>query len=557
MGKGAENGHLYQNGRNGSMLALRAHTHHLDSKTVRLMHIAGAYTQSPESPLEAMEAVATLPESTQFIQDEHLEPTIAIDRLEEPAKQPEIIEKVGAPVIELSMYEPGSRSFVGLVDRMFGLSKNDLLQQDQLYELINPVSEEEKLDEAERQPGSEVILYRKAERERLAREYPAPVLEENFYQFIADAYGIKDRMAAQRFYEGTMNLTNDVFDGIRKEILPFSKGRLGLRNEIDPPQHYPSRLFYLLVSPNTDPVLRYEAQRSLTTFPVAAEFINQMWNSKLRAKLNDIMFLLDEQMFEGMTGEAHARPVHAWHDETTGRVNRIDEPNSTKKPPQNARLKQHGILMRDMLDMDERAWIDLDEKNLATAIRKSIIKAGDPKEAKTKNRKLGVIAPLDDATDLARLVFAVDGGTDQVMRVMARFRELIEEQENYEFLSEVVSVTEDHKTNGRGGQSAHVKFKRLQVQFEDLPIPVEVQFYDMRRYLNSQLAVGKKKSNGQYDGGAHDLYNKYRLWKIFRTVYPESIYPDPEDETYEQMAMHYTDQLAADLLERTLEGKAA
>lgn len=579
-----ENGNGYQNGgRNGSMLALRAHARHLDSETIRLMHSAGAYGSAPESSPElgVAEVIGIIndnlsqPEpSPLIIEDNTFDhwkfPNGVVDAgmVDEKASTPlinqpttetkiELAQETGAPVIELSMYEPGSRSFVKLVDRMFGLSESGLLTQDELHEAINPKREEEKLEDAERKPGHEVILYRKAERERLAKMYPAAILDENFYKFIEEAYGITGDVAKERFYEGTMNLTNEVYDGWRQEILPFSKGRLGLRNEIDPPQHFPSRLFYLLISPNTHPDLRYEAQRSFTTFPIGAELISQMWNYRLRGKLNDIMAVLDEQMFEGMTGEAHSQPINAWHDEGTGRVNRIDGPDSKKKPPQNARFKQHGILMRNILDMDEMAWIDLDEKNLATAIRKSLIKAADPEEAKEKNRPLGVVAPLDDATDLARLVFAVNGGSEEVLRVMNRFREIIEDPENYEFLSEVESIKEDHKTNGREGQSAHIKFKRLQLKFEDLPIPVEVQFYDIQRYLNSQLAIGRKKKDGQYDGGAHDLYNRYRLWGMFRTVFPESIYPNPEDKTYEEMAMEYTDQLAVDLLERVLEGKAA
>lgn len=464
---------------------------------------------------------------------------------------------VGEPILrsglEVSLFELGSTSFRNMLITAYGLSTPDFPPTEGLADAIKLRGDASLFRGAEQGSVDEVVLLRLTERERVNKLYPTSQLDSNFFAFLRKTYGITSDTELQKFYHDNMDYASNFFRWYISKVHPQSKNHLSQRNEVDPPPADPSRLFQLLVSRNSSDALKIEVQRIFAAFFISCEFTSRQWETRLRGKLNNIIAALDERMFAGQTGEAHNVSILAWHNSKTGRVINMQDPT---KPlieiPEDARLKEHKLRMRQILGTGERVWIDLDEKGIYSSMAKSVHKAANAQAEPTNGRtgRKGSILPVRDAVDLCRLVIVANGDVSMRDDVLKKLVEVVSASESYEFLDDVEWIKRDDKTHKKS-KSRSYKHRRVQIKFADLPIPVEIEVFDVQNYLNSQLAVGKKV-RGHYDGEAHELFEFIKLAELNSLFFPESEWGNLQPEIDRQ-----EDAIAIDILERTLEARAA
>lgn len=85
-----------------------------------------------------------------------------------------------------------------------------------------------------------------------------------------------------------------------------------------------------------------------------------------------------------------------------------------------------------------------------------------------------------------------------------------------------IEIEEDDSVNFDRGQSNRHTFRRRQLHLGGAII--EVIFYSLREFLNSQYDVGKEGIDGFFNGAAHRLYEIKRIVDAASVLFPEDMY---------------------------------
>jgi len=342
-----------------------------------------------------------------------------------------------------------------------------------------------------------------------------PGFNEYTYDAIRRAYGLPSNIDPREFYMQNQKHATALPE-YYNNLLPEVEG-LELKDEIALFSDRPSDLFRRLSKPagQIDPTLAYEVYRHALLIDISSQINARTLNGRLHTRLSDVQQALNETFFEGPEGAGSKRVVESIHDDETNEV--VGFPDTLRRIPPTAHLKHINFTVRNIKN-GGIVYTGPRKKDDRISILKSIVKARE---------NGGVISVDSGVLDLIGMrVVSMDGRfapeqlADEVVSVLKtdpRFK--------------IKDIEKDDKTGTDHGQAVGQNFNnRRKIWFEDIPVPVELIFYDLATYLNSRLEVGTRDpKTGLFMGRAHRLFDLRRAEKAASTIFPESIYPAAED----------------------------
>lgn len=187
-------------------------------------------------------------------------------------------------------------------------------------------------------------------------------------------------------------------------------------------------------------------------------------------------------------------------------------PDGHKHFSANSHLKRIPTTVREIPDVG-LVYTSPRKKDDRIAIVKSVAKA-------LKNG--GKINMKDDVQDVIGMKFVLLEPSVQPVQLADRVVSVLASAFNHRLMK----IENDDCAGLDHGQSADIKFTRRQVWLADMPVPIELMFYDLENYLNSLLDVGIKDSEGGlYNGRAHRLLELRRALQAAPVFFPTEVYP--------------------------------
>lgn len=286
-----------------------------------------------------------------------------------------------------------------------------------------------------------------------------------------------------------------------------------LKDEITMLSDRPSDLFRYLSRPpeNIDSTLAYETHRHALLLHISFMLNARTLNGRLRTRLSDVHHTLNRDFFEGKEGSGDRVVRESVHDDETNTS--IGLPGDFKSIPATAHIKQVPFTARTLKE-GGYVYTSPRKKDDRTAIIKAILKG---REKGIISTDVGVLDPV------GMIIVALDN------RVEAK--ELAEKAVKILIIDDNLDIDEiedDDETEVDHGQSNAVNFDaRKRLWFTNVPVPVELIFYNLSTYLNSRYEVGERdKNSGLYMGRAHSLFEIRREREVAPIIFPEFVYPD-------------------------------
>lgn len=310
-------------------------------------------------------------------------------------------------------------------------------------------------------------------------------------------------------------------------LLPELDG-LELKDEISLLSDRPSDLFELASMPDDqiDPVLSYEAHRHTLLTDILAGIASRTLNGRLRTRLHDVHHLLNCVCFVGPVGAGERNVLESIHDDETNQV--IGFPNTMGHIPATAHLKRIPTTVRkirpEVLDTGKeevKVHTSPRKKDDRFAVIKGLVKAG-------KNGGVVDINHIDSGVlDPIGIIIVLTDDRVQPKALADKIASIIQAEPKLRVKAGEEGVEKDDMTGTDHGQAVKINFNaRRRIWFEDIPVPLELIFYDLETYLNSQLEVGTRDpETGLYQGRAHKLYEVRRAEEGFLILFPPKRFP--------------------------------
>ena len=260
---------------------------------------------------------------------------------------------------------------------------------------------------------------------------------------------------------------------------------------------------------------RFEQLRELFLTDIALRLDKRAVNEKSYDKMSKLQLLFNQYLFDGPAGMGNSIPYYISYNEEHG-IKRIS------KQYFEGAIKIEEEMRTIIIDNKKiHVEVDFDKKTAARQIVKGLvdfIKIGadeyDPLGKDPKGKPA--------LQDRQRFRFVVDGNDHDLAFVHDKIST---------FFSKVIEIPINHDN----GQNPTLK-KRYIAIYEG--IPIEIVYYDVKGYKNSQEHIGKKNSIGLYGGSAHELFEIRRSLPILLYFFPFEAYRKPgqsEEEYYVEM----------------------
>jgi hypothetical protein len=338
-------------------------------------------------------------------------------------------------------------------------------------------------------------------------------IDAHFFETIDQTFRLREQDINPRsFYNRQQQHAKQVVGQVIDQSLPDAQLSVGLKNEVSLYPEEPHELLVLLSAPESeiDPVLRFEVQRHLLLSHIAGSINSRSRNANLQSELFHIQKYLNKTLYSGRVGTGTHHEVYAEHDSLTNTA--LDIKDAPFDPNPGSHMKRHEFLTRFVEGVGPVLTMPR-KKDDASAVLKAMRKAA---------LNGGVVRPLDDVQDNLGIMFVTLGNRDDTPE---RLQELVRER-LARFPRSGIRFEQDNDVNGyQSQQLSSGDFLRLQVSYDDMPIPVELMFYKLGNYIDTQYQIGEKdEQNGVFNGRAHSLYRPTRILPILPYLFPESVY---------------------------------
>lgn len=292
------------------------------------------------------------------------------------------------------------------------------------------------------------------------------------------------------------------------ESLGLPSWDAGLINNVYAISDKPSKLLRLISSPDTVPLLKYQLSNQLILALIHAHLDARIRNNRPETILSDFVDFTDRVLFRGQPiGENYVVNIFSTHD-NTNRVQRLNI-GSPFTSLENGELRQKKTPIRvrhSKLGKHKFQFgLDIRKKDDETSVLKILAKA---------TRGNGVIKIEDYVQDIIGAKFVVVEGN--VNNLIVTFENLVREHYGD------IEIEEDDSVNFDRGQSNRHTFRRRHLHLGGAII--EVIFYSLREFLNSQYDVGEEGIDGFFNGAAHRLYEIKRIVDAASVLFPEDMY---------------------------------
>jgi len=459
------------------------------------------------------------------------------------------------PQIKLSFFTPNVSNdpeFQAYAKEFFGSS---ILAAEAIAHLESPVKNER----------SEVFLKReKLKKERYLTANPSRASEEydslrerqlkqtrewaqrnvsnNLYTALGNKFNLTEESSTS-FLSRQLGMGTTALREIHQILLP---GESPLKNEVELPSLSPWHDIQAFLSPNTVSKLQEQIKDIYLLSEINAEIEAANPQNNAGKKLSLIQKLLDEQLFEGMSGQTESttyKAIFSRGENLLRGIEGITEEISTNNLSFGQNVKEIELQMRTMQNTGIKMYTNANEKSPTSAIAKVLKKALSRATKPGANEEIDAI---NDVTDTYRLKIAVAGGPDEVDTAMYRVLEILNNPDNSDHLIEtdiygkpihskvnsaaIRTWEDDTKINRTSDQSQDedVFRNRVQIYFSDLHHPVEIIFQSLEEFLRGEFNVGHyNEKKGKFSGIAHELYTIARTKGVFGLLFNKRVYSEP------------------------------
>lgn len=364
--------------------------------------------------------------------------------------------------------------------------------------------------------------------------------DANIFQTLKDIYNLPPETNPKDFYKAQIDTANRTIRSVIDSLFPMHRATVGQRVETEWQSTYPSRVIRKLAMSDTVPRLSFELNRLLALAMTAGYIDARIKNHDLDDGLARLQESIGENLYFPAGGYTKPVPILAQHDNNTNGIVYMEGIDvASKRTDINTHWKAHHLEMRPVPGIG-LVYTDGNIKPKESAVIKALRKAINHQENGRKGERR-IINPTKDVNDLVRLMFVLkpeEGMTaeetdEKLDELQARVLEVVKST-----IEPAAEFEPDNKDGGEGAQSPHIHFKRSQLILPDFPVPIEMIFYDLEKYLSGQFEVGQFDSKeGKYSGRAHDLYETARMIKVSQHLFPQEIYyPTPDHDNLEEAA---------------------
>lgn len=311
------------------------------------------------------------------------------------------------------------------------------------------------------------------------------------------------------------------------ESLGLPPWNAGLINNVYAFSESPSERLEIISSPNTSPLLRYQLSNQLLLALIHAHLDSRTRNNKLITVLNRFVRFTDEVFFpDQLIGENKVINVFSTHD----KQNRVQRLNIGRQfmSLSNGELSQKMTPLRiresSIGGHKFRFGLDIRRKEDEVSVLKTLTKA---------IKSGGNIRPHEYVNDVIGAKFVMID--DDIDRFISIFENLVREYYGD------IEIEKDDSANFDRGQSNRHTFSRRQVYLGGAII--EVIFYSLSEFLNSQYDVGVEDKDGFFNGAAHWLYEIKRIVDAARVLFPKEMYGFNVGDYWPLKQMEVVDEL--------------
>jgi hypothetical protein len=292
------------------------------------------------------------------------------------------------------------------------------------------------------------------------------------------------------------------------ESLGLPPWNAGLINNVYAFSESPSERLKIISSPRTSPLLRHQLSNQLLLALIHAHLDSRNRNNRLRTVLNRFVQFTDEVFFpDQLIGKNEVIHVFSTHDDQN-RVQRLNIGREFMSLSNGESLQKKTPLRIRESSLGGHKFIfglDIRRKDDAAGVLKALTKA-------IKNG--GNIRPHEYVNDVIGAKFVVaEGDINSLVIIFENFVR--------EYYGNIEVEADDSPDFGRHQSNRHT-FRRRQLHLGDATI--EVLFYSLREFIDSQYDVGVEDEDGFFNGAAHDLYEIKRIVDAARVLFPKEMY---------------------------------
>lgn len=336
------------------------------------------------------------------------------------------------------------------------------------------------------------------------------------FQFGSEKQALEHFITAQK-------TTREVINEMIK-IYGLSKDRFGQKTEVYIPDQDINRMLLYTNSGKSTALpegtvlrTRFEQLRELLLADIALRLDKRAVEEESYDKLSELQLRLNQKLFSGPAGYANLVTHYISYNNEHG----IENISNNYFDGATKIEEEMRIIILDKRKINVQ--IDFGKKNGPTQIIKGLIDF--IKEGKIEYNPLGSdVNGKPSLQDRQRFRFVINGDDSDIALVHNRITP---------FFDNVI----EKPIKNDNGQNPTLK-KRYIAMFKG--IPIEIIYYDVKGYKNSDGHIGLKNKNGLYDGSAHELYEIRRSLPILSYLFPYEVY-GKENQTEEEYAREMMD----------------
>jgi hypothetical protein len=356
-------------------------------------------------------------------------------------------------------------------------------------------------------------------------------LDRRFYESLGRQFDQDGLATSEAFYNNLLDATNEFKQYVQETLFAGEGDVLRSLNEVTLAST-PAKLLRKVTGSDIDPRLRQESLTQAGLVLTAAELLARMRNLPLLKDLSDVMDIFNETLFSGETGRLSYRETYALYDnenKVIGIDGKFMPENLDSLDRSQLHWKKHNQASRMMEGVGE-VMVDITPKSIGSSIAKALRRAEETRE-KNGDNEIDIAKSVKDVRRMRFVLLdAMDLNDPKVDLAIEKVKATL--SENYGNIEEIYR---DDDVNGVGDESSHIHFKRLKVKFENAPDKIEIMFFDQVNYLMNDYSVGHvlhensqsgdsiPKNEGKLSGGAHELYERWRLIKLVKYLWPEGV----------------------------------
>jgi hypothetical protein len=318
-----------------------------------------------------------------------------------------------------------------------------------------------------------------------------------------------------------------------------------LRNEAAMPIINPAKIIETITSPKTGEELRKQTIDRLLLAKISGEIEAKGKVEQGSIKLAQVQAVLDTYLFDDPVGSTTTMKTRVLFDDKTNTplfVEGVDTPKLNKE--EGTHIKTITLPMRSLRESAVKVFTNPDRKKMPSAIEKAL------KKAILRKQETGddTIRPAKDVTDMNRAIVVplegrefTKGLTNNIADILVEHQDELTGLDDYGnptlFAGGIVKdIRPDSDPNGTPDQGKPV-YERVQVEFTDLPNPLEIIVQSARDFYESQYQVGLyDKKRKKYSGNSHSLYNIARSRMVAPTLLNGSYNEKKARKTYHRTA---------------------